>query len=40
MKHGTCAPHLRRTRSGKLVGACPLYLKNHSYGEYVFDSSW
>jgi hypothetical protein len=29
-----------RDASGKLVGACPLYLKGHSYGEYVFDSSW
>ena len=25
---------------GKLVGAMPLYLKYHSYGEYVFDWSW
>lgn len=25
---------------GELVGAVPLYLKGHSYGEYVFDSSW
>ena len=24
----------------KLVGAMPLYLKMHSYGEYVFDWSW
>jgi predicted N-acyltransferase len=24
----------------KLVGAMPLYLKNHSYGEYVFDWAW
>ncbi|HEY0821886.1 MAG TPA: GNAT family N-acetyltransferase [Rhizobacter sp.] len=23
-----------------LVGACPLYLKSHSYGEYVFDWAW
>ena len=23
-----------------LVAACPLYLKNHSYGEYVFDFAW
>lgn len=23
-----------------LVGAMPLYLKNHSYGEYVFDWAW
>ena len=26
--------------SGSLVGAVPLYLKNHSYGEYVFDWGW
>ncbi|MGO1118105.1 GNAT family N-acetyltransferase [Rhodovibrionaceae bacterium A322] len=23
-----------------LIGALPLYLKNHSYGEYVFDWGW
>ena len=27
-------------RDGELVGACPLYLKSHSYGEYVFDWAW
>lgn len=27
-------------RSGQLIGAVPLYLKHHSYGEYVFDWSW
>ena len=25
---------------GRLLGAAPLYLKNHSYGEYVFDHGW
>ena len=25
---------------GRLLGACPLYLKTHSYGEYVFDWAW
>jgi len=25
---------------GTLVAACPLYLKDHSYGEYVFDWAW
>ncbi|MGH8278628.1 MAG: peptidogalycan biosysnthesis protein, partial [Gammaproteobacteria bacterium] len=25
---------------GKLVGALPLYLKNHSWGEFVFDWAW
>ncbi|MCU0762697.1 MAG: GNAT family N-acetyltransferase [Hydrogenophaga sp.] len=23
-----------------LMAACPMYLKNHSYGEYVFDWAW
>ena len=23
-----------------LVAGCPLYLKDHSYGEYVFDWAW
>jgi len=27
-------------RDELLVGAMPLYLKSHSYGEYVFDWSW
>lgn len=27
-------------RGGDLVGAAPAYLKQHSYGEYVFDWSW
>ncbi|PJI97996.1 hypothetical protein CLU85_2799 [Acidovorax sp. 69] len=26
--------------SDTLVAACPLYLKSHSYGEYVFDWAW
>jgi predicted N-acyltransferase len=25
---------------GRVVGAMPLYLKGHSYGEYVFDWGW
>jgi predicted N-acyltransferase len=27
-------------RDGKLAGAMPLFLKSHSYGEYVFDWAW
>ncbi len=23
-----------------LLAACPVYLKDHSYGEYVFDWAW
>ena len=26
--------------SGRLLGAVPMYLKSHSYGEYVFDHGW
>ena len=29
--------HLLAERDGELVGAAPLYLKNHSEGEFVFD---
>ena len=25
---------------GRLVGAVPMYLKSHSYGEYIFDWGW
>ncbi len=25
---------------GRVVGAVPMYLKSHSYGEYVFDHGW
>ena len=25
---------------GELVAACPLYVKDHSYGEFVFDWAW
>ena len=27
-------------RGAELQAACPLYLKDHSYGEYVFDWAW
>lgn len=27
-------------QDGKLVGALPLYLKSHSWGEFVFDWAW
>ena len=31
---------LLRDNAGRLAGAMPLYLKSHSYGEYVFDWAW
>lgn len=27
-------------QGSELVAACPMYLKRHSYGEYVFDWAW
>jgi hypothetical protein len=32
--------HLAIDRDGKAIGLMPMYLKNHSQGEYVFDHSW
>ncbi len=32
--------HLILEREGELVAAMPLYLKDHSWGEFVFDWSW
>lgn len=32
--------HLLLRQGGALVAVLPLYLKSHSYGEYVFDWSW
>ena len=29
-----------RDATNSLVGACPLYIKTNSYGEFVFDWSW
>ncbi|EFJ49911.1 hypothetical protein VOLCADRAFT_104149 [Volvox carteri f. nagariensis] len=35
------AAEARQAASAKrLVGCVPMYLKGHSYGEYVFDNSW
>jgi uncharacterized protein len=32
--------HVLVRAGGRLVGAMPLYLKHHSYGEFIFDFSW
>jgi predicted N-acyltransferase len=29
-----------RDDAGSLLGCCPLYIKSHSYGEFVFDQQW
>jgi predicted N-acyltransferase len=37
---GWTAQFLAVEARGMLIAACPLYLKEHSYGEYVFDWAW
>ncbi len=37
---GWTARFVTLRQHGQLVGACALYLKDHSYGEYVFDHAW
>ena len=37
---GWTAQFLAVEQHGELIAACPLYLKEHSYGEYVFDWAW
>jgi hypothetical protein len=37
---GWAPQHLLARRGGRLVGACPLYVKSHSEGEFVFDHQW
>ena len=32
--------HLTVKQGEQVIGAMPLYLKSHSYGEYVFDWAW
>ncbi|CAI5459937.1 unnamed protein product [Closterium sp. Yama58-4] len=40
-EEGWLPQHLvARDAEGRVVGVLPLYLKGHSYGEYVFDHSW
>ena len=37
---GWAAQFLVIHEGAQLVAACPLYIKAHSYGEYVFDWAW
>ncbi len=39
-KSGWQAQYLTLWRADQLEGALPLYVKSHSYGEYVFDWAW
>jgi len=35
-------PHhyIEYNENSEIIAICPLYLKNHSYGEYIFDHAW
>lgn len=37
---GWQAQHILVKRGSELIAVMPLYLKDHSYGEYVFDWAW
>ena len=39
-KTGWLPQHIIVKNKNTIVGALPNYLKNHSYGEYVFDHNW
>jgi len=39
-KRGWLPQHLAIEQAGELRAVAPLYVKGHSYGEYVFDWSW
>lgn len=39
-RSGWLPQHLLLRRGTDVIAALPLYLKSHSYGEYVFDWSW
>ncbi len=32
--------HYIEQKDGRIISLCPLYIKNHSFGEYIFDHSW
>ena len=39
-RYGWAPRHLILRLEGAIVGAMPMYLKGHSYGEFVFDWGW
>lgn len=39
-RFGWLPRHLTISQEGRIVGISPLYIKNNSYGEFVFDHSW
>ena len=39
-RSGWSGVYLLAEQAGRLVGAVPAFLKDHSYGEYIFDWGW
>ncbi|MFZ5492513.1 MAG: GNAT family N-acetyltransferase [Pseudomonadota bacterium] len=39
-RSGWASQHLLIEQDGRLLAAAPVYAKDHSYGEYVFDWAW
>src|SRR5512145_1956738 len=39
-KTGWAPHHIVVEKQDRLVAACPMYLKSHSMGEFVFDHEW
>ncbi|MEZ2237004.1 GNAT family N-acetyltransferase [Microcoleus sp.] len=39
-KNGWLPHHLTVWRNKQLIACAPLYIKSHSYGEFVFDNQW
>ena len=32
--------YIEKNNENKIVAICPLYIKSHSFGEYIFDHAW
>ena len=32
--------YIEKNNNQKIIAICPLYIKNHSFGEYIFDHAW
>ena len=32
--------YIEKNSLGEMIAVCPLYIKSHSFGEYIFDHAW
>ena len=32
--------YIEKNKNNKIIAICPLYIKSHSFGEYIFDHAW